>query len=337
MNEQPAQRESQHARAAENYDKVRRSFAARSEINEGLPIMLHVEAAGACNLTCPICPRGTGRIERSGMLAWDEFERVFARLSATLREAVFSGWGEPLLNAQTPNMIAHVIARGIPVKMNTNGVLLGEHAEKLVDAGLTTINVALDAAASKATHRYPGDQTFERAVEGVKKLRQARAARAAPHPVIHGQFLLDGEIVDEIPALTEWAFALGVDHVKFKRRHETMPGQVERGEQPSPQELQEIGKHALVRSTEDVTFSAKTCAHPWESIFLACTGDLSICSWDPHQKINLGPMPDRFEELWNGKTVRTLRRWHSGRTQAIGDPCRTCNRLPGYLRLEDRP
>jgi radical SAM protein with 4Fe4S-binding SPASM domain len=335
LNKLQMQFDNQYVRNPDNLHKVRRAFEARSEYNEGLPILLHVEASGVCNLPCPLCPRGTGLIERSGFLTWEDFHRLFFSLSSSLCDVAFSGWGEPLLNKDTPKMIAHVVANGIPVTMNTNGVLLSDYASELVAAGLTTINISLDGAVSKATHFYAGDQTFDRVVEGVKKLREAKSSLNARYPVIHGQFLLDEETVDEIAELSQWAFQLDVDHVKFKRRHEIMPGQVARSKQRSADELLELGKHELVQSTEDLEFSAKTCAHPWESIFLACTGDLSICSWDPHQKINLGRVPKRFEDIWNGETVRTIRKWHSGETSAIGEPCRKCNRLPGYLRLED--
>lgn len=320
---------------SDNLRKVRDAFAARSEHNSGFPILLHVEASGVCNLPCPLCPRGAGRIERSGILKWEDFHRLFSSLSSSLCNVVFSGWGEPLLNKETPGMIAHVAANGIPATMNTNGVLVGDCASELVEAGLTTINISLDGAGSKATHSYIAGQTFDRVVQGVKKLLEAKSGLNVRYPAIHGQFLLDEETVDEIDALRRWAFQLGIDHVKFKRRHEVMPGQVVRSRQRSVDELREIGKHDLVQSTEELEFSPGRCAHPWESVFLACTGELSVCSWDPYQKINLGPIPNRFEDVWNGETLRTLRKWHSGEISAIGEPCRTCNRLPGYLRYED--
>ncbi len=137
-----------------NDDRVLRAFAARAEYNDGLPILLHVEPSGICNLPCPGCPQGTGRIGRSGYLDREVFHQLFAMLAPNLRQIVFSGWGEPLLNPHTPGMIAHAVAAGIPATLNTNGVLVGDCAGALLAAGLTTINISLDGAMSKATHLY---------------------------------------------------------------------------------------------------------------------------------------------------------------------------------------
>jgi len=308
---------------------------AWTEYTERGPSLLHVEAAGMCNMRCPICPRGTGQIDRSGLLAWRDFHALFSMLAPALTDVVFSGWGEPLMNPETPRFIEHASREGLPVMMNTNGLLLCDRADAIVDSGLATINIALDGAVSRATHTYGKGSPFGRVIEGVKRLRNAKARQRASFPIIHGQFLVDEETVDEIYALTQWAWDIGVEHVKFKRRHNIMPGQHPRDEQRPPAELRKLYEHELVESTEDADFSHRVCIHPWETIFLACTGELGVCSWDPFQKINLGPVPDNFEAVWNGAKIRTVRRWHTGDLAPAGDPCRTCNRLPGYLRIED--
>ena len=325
----------QTERNPENLHKVKQSFQLRTLHNKGMPFLLHVEPAAECNLPCPLCPRGAGLIKRKGLLKLKDFQKVFTTLSPYLCHVVFSGWGEPLLNPNISEMIASVTSHGIQAAMNTNGVFLINHADKLVLSGLNFINISLDGAVSKATHAYPSNKLFSRVAEGVRKLHKAKESMNIHTLAIHGQFIVDEETIDEIPQLTEWAFGLHIDHVKFKRKHEIMPGQIIRYKQKTIDDLRKIEKHEHINSNEDLEFSAKFCAHPWESIFLAATGDLSICSWDPHQKINLGPLGEDFNDIWNGKTVQMLRQWHSLESKHVGEPCRTCNRLPGYLRFED--
>jgi radical SAM protein with 4Fe4S-binding SPASM domain len=319
----------------DNISKVKKSFHDRQEYNEGLPIQLHVETAGACNLPCPICPRGKDLIKREGYLKIEDFNQIFDLLSETLNKVIFSGWGEPLLNKNTPLMIAKVVEKKIHATMNTNGILVGDFAKEIVESGLPIINISVDGAVSTSTHLYVEDNTFNQTINGIKQLVDEKQNHNSEYPSIHGQFILNEETIDEIEELTQWAFDLGVNHVKFKRKHEVMPGQRPRSEHKSKQELKKLNQHQLVRSNEDLNFSAITCAHPWESIFLACTGELSVCSWDPYQKINLGKLPENFEDIWNGKIMRTLRKWHSGNITSLGEPCSKCNRLPGYLRFED--
>jgi len=51
-------------RKLSNYEAVERSFGKRSEICLGFPVELSLEPSGDCNLYCPGCPRGRGRIKR---------------------------------------------------------------------------------------------------------------------------------------------------------------------------------------------------------------------------------------------------------------------------------
>ena len=319
----------------DNLRKVRNSFENRSAHNEGMPVLLHVEPSAECNMTCPGCPRGIGSIKRSGFLEWEDFHRTFTALSPYLCNVIFSGWGEPLLNPRVFGMISTVASYMIPSAMNTNGILVGENAAELVSCGLDIINISLDGAVSKTTHSYADGRIFDRVVDGFVKLRKTRENLGASRPEIHGQFILDEETVDEIAGLKEWAFQIGADHIKFKRRHEIMPGQTIRSDQRPADELCRIDTNGFVESSENRSFSAHVCAHPWESVFLASTGKLGICSWDSHHKIDLGVMPEDFDKIWNGKTVQTIRYWHSQKSADAGEPCRTCNRLPGYLRVDD--
>ncbi len=326
----------QYARKVENFRRVERSFLRRDERCEGRPVHLHLEATGDCNLPCPICPRGRGHIERTGHLPFDVFEKLFSELSDGLCNIVISGWGEPLLNPATTAMIAHATRHAVPVFLNTNGTVLAGRVEELLDARLTLVNVSIDGAVSRSTHVYTQAAPFERVIEGVARLRQAKDRRGCRHPVIHGQFIVNEGTVDEIEPLTKWAFDLGVDHVKFKRRHHTMPGQEERSKVLSVDKLLEITQRRRLESwREDLGFSHVTCAHPWHSVYLGCTGKLGLCSWDPHQVVTLGSTDEDFESIWNGDAMRTVRRWHTGRDPEVGDPCLKCNRLPGYLHHED--
>lgn len=55
----------------------------------------------------------------------------------------FSG-GEPLLYKDCVSLVRHIKARRLPCIVLTNGVLLGRHAEGLVESGLDAIAVSLD-------------------------------------------------------------------------------------------------------------------------------------------------------------------------------------------------
>ncbi len=306
---------------ASNYRRVARSFDERAETCEGLPIHLHLEPTGDCNLQCPLCPRGRGLIRRHGPLPFAAFDRVFEPLADAVALMIVSGFGEPLLNPGTPRMIGHAARRGVPSHLNTNGTVLRERVDELLDAGPAVINVSMDGAVSQSTHRYSKWHPFPAVAEGVERLRKRKDQRGCELPVISGQFIVTEETVAEIAALESWARSIGVERVKFKRKHQTMPGATDRERlriAPLP-----------VATTERLDFSPTECSHPWDTVFLSCEGRLGVCSFDPHQLLAL-PGED-LPAVWNGAGMRALRRAHAGDGAALIEPCSRCNRLPGYL------
>ena len=222
-----------------NLEVVEESFRRRDECCAGLPVHLHVEASADCNLRCSICPRGRGMIERSGLLAFEKFASLFDMLSPTLGNIMISGWGEPLLNPETTRMIERATTAGVSVFMNSNGTLLPENVEKILESGLTVLCIALDGAMSRTTHAYDEQVCFEHVVRGIEQLRAAKDRGNYPYPRIHGIFIINEDTASEMQWLHAWASDLGIERVKFKRQMRTMPGQVERNRLGSVDELLE--------------------------------------------------------------------------------------------------
>jgi MoaA/NifB/PqqE/SkfB family radical SAM enzyme len=324
--------ESQYERKIRNFEAVERSFIAREEYCATLPIHLHVEVTANCNFHCPICPRGRGFIERTGHLPYEAFARLLGYISEGLVSLTVSGWGEPLLNPETPKMISAATRNTVPVFMNTNGTVLDRTTiDEILDSGLRVICISLDGAVSRATHLYDEEFSFTDVVKNVEALAAAKQKGGYAYPLIHGKFIVTYDTVDEVERLTSWASALGVEHVKFKRKIRTMPGQVPRTQFTPVAELLKITERPRIRSNELLTFEAIGCCHPWDSLYLDGNGNVGLCSWDPHQLISLGAATKDFDALWNGELMKKVRRWHSGKESTVGDPCLTCNRLPGYL------
>jgi len=317
----------------DNLDRIERSFEERSEICAGLPVEMNLEPSGNCNLHCRGCPRGRGRIKRSGDLPYETFERVISQIGETLCNVFISGFGEPLSNDDTPRMVATASQYGISTVMNTNGTLLSKHVEALLDARLTLINVALDGATKDSYHSYHPAAPFEAVVRGVEQLRQRKDRRGLRYPIIEGQFLIGEDSLSEINRLKAWAEGIGIEQVKFKRPYLSIPGEEERTAVESVSEYLHILGLDNVTSTEKLRWTPADCALPWDNVLLSCTGQIGICCYDPHLRLRLnepGEPPD-IAGLWNGKKIRRVRRWLSGQETTAVNPCARCNRLPGYL------
>lgn len=120
----------------------------------GRPIRdLRISVTDRCNFRCTYCmPKeifGDDYVflPKNELLSFEEMER-FAKLFASLgvKKLRLTG-GEPLMRRDLPDLIAKLTKiEGIEdIGLTTNGVLLGQYAQPLYDAGLRRLNMSLDA------------------------------------------------------------------------------------------------------------------------------------------------------------------------------------------------
>ena len=123
---------------------------------------LRISLTERCNLRCVYCmPKdGVNLTDMEQLLTVEEQKRIitiFTQLGVT--KIRFTG-GEPTLNKQLPELIRHASqalkttstdhndesrsSSSGTIGMTTNGLVLQHQLERLVDAGLTSVNISLD-------------------------------------------------------------------------------------------------------------------------------------------------------------------------------------------------
>src|SRR5207247_7091672 len=77
--------------------------------------------------------------------------------------------GEPLVRAELPKLVEKLAAvPGIQdIALTTNGILLAEHAQALKDAGLSRINISLDALTEETFRRIARRDGLDRVLAGI--------------------------------------------------------------------------------------------------------------------------------------------------------------------------
>ena len=135
---------------------------------------LRVSLTEQCNLACVYCKPRTGTLERQEAPAMSRNEvvrlvRVFTSLG--IRKVRLTG-GEPLLRRDL-----EVIVAGISpevegrVHLTTNGLHLARRARGLRDAGLSGVNVSLDAADRATYERLTGKDGLGKVLAGLEAAR----------------------------------------------------------------------------------------------------------------------------------------------------------------------
>jgi MoaA/NifB/PqqE/SkfB family radical SAM enzyme len=99
-------------------------------------LTLQIEPTSSCNLNCKICIRRN--LERPAhFLSLDNFKKILN--SANFHYVGLHGWGEPLLNENLFEMIMYAESKGISTNLTTNGTLIRENINNILESGLREI------------------------------------------------------------------------------------------------------------------------------------------------------------------------------------------------------
>jgi cyclic pyranopterin phosphate synthase len=142
---------------------------------------LRISVTDRCNLRCVYCMPEAGLpwVAKSEILSFEEILRVVETGAALGLRSIRLTGGEPLVRRDLPDLVRMLAAvDGIDdIALSTNGLLLAERVNALVEAGLRRVNVSLDTLREErfvAIARRPG---LARVLEGIEA---ASAAGLAP-------------------------------------------------------------------------------------------------------------------------------------------------------------
>jgi cyclic pyranopterin phosphate synthase len=166
---------------------------------------LRVSVTDRCNFRCRYCMPAEGMewLDRSGILSFEEIERlvrVFAALGVT--DVRLTG-GEPLARREFPRLVS-MLRRidGIrDLSVTTNGYLLERDAAALVDAGIDRVNVSVDSLARDRFHEITRRDALPQVLRGL----EAIAAHERVRPIKVNAVAIRDFTEDEVYRFAELA------------------------------------------------------------------------------------------------------------------------------------
>jgi GTP 3',8-cyclase len=174
---------------------------------------LRISVTDKCNLRCVYCmpEQGLPWMPKAEILSYEEIARlVRAAASAGVRSIRISG-GEPLVRKNLSTLVEEIAAiDGIEdIALSTNALLLKDHIDALLAAGLNRVNISLDTLREdrfQAIARRPG---LHRVLAGIDAAIERGLA-----PVKINCVVMRGYNDDEIAAFAQWTKERAV-YVRF--------------------------------------------------------------------------------------------------------------------------
>ncbi len=165
---------------------------------------LRISLTDKCNLRCVYCmPEDITFRPGSELLQDDEIITLF-RLFVELGFSKFRlTGGEPTVRANVVELVREMCAvPGVDeISMTTNGLLLGELARPLADAGLKRCNVSIDTLNPERFHQITRWGEIEQVMDGIRSAEEAGLLPIKLNTVVV-RHINDGQDVVDIAALT---------------------------------------------------------------------------------------------------------------------------------------
>jgi cyclic pyranopterin phosphate synthase len=174
---------------------------------------LRISVTDVCNIRCQYCMPADGVefLPQQRLLSFSQIESfVQAAVACGIRNLRITG-GEPLLRPELHQLIGKL--RAIPgvedIALTTNGMLLANQIERLVEAGLQRVNVSLDTLSETTFKQLSRRDGLQRVLDGIESTLRF------PQLVVKFNALVLRDInVADVFDLVEFAMRRG-SHMRF--------------------------------------------------------------------------------------------------------------------------
>jgi len=286
------------------------SRLTRRPIVLGRPFMLMLEPSSQCNLHCPLCAVGAGRLTRpQGHMPLKQFNRILDQMGPYLLHLTLWNQGEPFLNPHLIEMIRYAKARKMTVLTSTNGHYLadGRMADRLVRSGLDDLIISLDGISPRTYRGYRKGGDLGRVLSGIDTMVRTKKRLRSARPFIELQFLIMKHNQHEIEPFRSLAKRLGVDRISLKTLQvETV--------QEARQFLPRRRSYRRYRvENGSIRLKGKLghhCRWIWFCPVINSDGTVCPCCFDKDNQVPLGKAfnAQSMDDIWHGRPYRNFRR-----------------------------
>ena len=283
------------------------------------PLRCYFETTNRCNMRCRMCGQSFFRGERVDMPR--EAITQIAPLFHFMDDVSIFGYGEALLVDYIPELL-HAIPPHVNSWLVTNGLLLTpERNRMLIEHGLKTLYVSIDATQRETYQFIRGVDAYERVVSQVRDLQEQKRALGSGTPRLTLTFVAMRRNIEELPEFVRLARQLDIDRViadylvvysedmreqSLFYDQEYSDGVVEEAMRVAREEG--VALTAPIRFSEPVERAVRRsqCAEPWEFIYFRADGLVQPCCTNSDAMSRW--VGGRFFDYWNSPAYQELRR-----------------------------
>lgn len=279
------------------------------------PSSLMIEPTNACNLRCPTCPTGAGKMNRPvHNMKLEEFKGIIDQVRGRVFSVVLWNYGEPFLHKNILDMVAYADAAGIQTIVSTNGHFFPslEYCRQVVKSKLQKLIICLDGLDQQTISRFRGKADFQSIVDGMRYMVQAKKELGSATPEMQLQFILMKYNQHQKDDARRLAKELGIDIFCLKPVGIDMndPQFEQLAAELLPDDLE--GSHFQRDIDGKISLRGKAPDECWwlnNVAVINSNGDVVPCCYDLYSAHVMGNVNETpLGEIWRGPKYRKFRR-----------------------------
>ena len=270
------------------------------DIIEKVPLQIDLFAVDACNLHCPMCPRGAWDNSKKGYMDKETVMRIIEEAAPNgLKAFNFGGLGEPTVHPDIVEIIERAKELGVvDVNMHTNGTRLNSKLSAgLVRSGLDRLTISLDSANKESYEKIRVGANFEKTYNSVIELLKIRDETNSSTPNVKVNFIN----MNEKDESEKKEF---IDYWKDKANRIGILRYLDFGcYEESYEEL-----YFKDNYSQDENYC---CSELWRRLSIWSDGVATICTRDFNKHEPVGNInKSTIMEIWQGKKMSRYRELH---------------------------
>ena len=280
-----------------------RSHIFRDGMIRGMPVTVSIEITNHCNLRCPECFSGSGRMTRDrGYMDISLFEKICRELKPFLYEMSLYFQGESMLHPDFQSFLRK--SEGIRTTLATNGhFLTRENAELLAASGLNKLIVSLDGLDQDIYSDYRINGDIRTVLDGISNVSEAIRKNSSDLKLVI-QFLVNRMNEHQVPAIRRFSEEIGAS-VRFKSMQiidDDFEKWLPTGKSFRRYEIRDNRYTIMSRLPGN-------CARMWFNPVITWDGKVIPCCFDKDAEYILGDMNvESFREIWKGERYKSFRK-----------------------------
>jgi MoaA/NifB/PqqE/SkfB family radical SAM enzyme len=306
-----------HPNVLANYRLYQKEQRELPLVMKSHPIGIEIELTNRCNLACIQCLRSLGmKPYAMGDMSFENYQRVLAQFPHVMNLSL-NGFGEAMMHRQFFEVVAYS-RRERPwckIGIYSNGMLINaEKAYRLMDCGLTELNISIDAARPDTYRKVRRGGKLDVLHQNIRTLVRAKQETRARFPMLGINFVMLNENEGELVEFVEQAADFGVDFINcityagydwgFQNRR--TPESYQRELDAAAKRMQELGVRCKSFPSQDLSWTDPHrpffCDFFWGNNFrVTFQGEITLGCCTPFKEMHsYGNLLERpFGEIWN--------------------------------------